>query len=281
MAEIQLARPILKWAGGKKKLVPILQENLPKEYKNSLNFYYEPFLGAGAFFFALQPNKAIINDINTELINCYRVIKDSVDELIDELRKHKYEKNHFYAIREWDRNKDYQEKTPGQRAARTIFLNKTCFNGLHRVNSKGQFNVPFGKYKNPLISDKNNLLDVNQYLNNNEIVILNLDFQEAVKDAQKGDFIYFDPPYDPASKTSNFTSYDKMGFGRKEQIRLKKTFDDLDSRGCYVLLSNAYNDFIVDLYKDYKQIQVMANRAINSKAGKRGKVKEILVKNYD
>lgn len=281
MAEIQLARPIVKWAGGKKKLVPILQKHLPKEYKNSLNFYYEPFLGAGAFFFALQPNKAIINDINTELINCYRVIKDSVDELIDELRKHEYEKNHFYAIRDWDRNENYQEKTPVQRASRTIFLNKTCFNGLHRVNGQGQFNVPFGKYKNPLILDKNNLLAVNQYLNNNEIVILNLDFQEAVKDAKRGDFIYLDPPYDPVSQSAKFTKYDKTGFGREEQNRLKKVFDDLDSRGCYVLLSNSYTDFIVDLYKDYNQTQITASRAINSKAEKRGKVKEILVKNYN
>src|ERR687885_265892 len=184
IAEFQLARPFVKWAGSKRQLLPTLEEHLPKEYKNGLNLYYEPFLGGGSLLFALQPKKAVINNINTELINCYRVIKDSVDELIYELRKHEYEKNHFYAIRDWDRNKNYQEKTPVQRASRTIFLNKTCFNGLHRVNGQGQFNVPFGKYKNPLILDKNNLLAVNQYLNNNEIVILNLDFQEAVKDAK-------------------------------------------------------------------------------------------------
>ena len=281
IAEFQLARPFVKWAGSKRQLLPTLEEHLPKEYKNGLNLYYEPFLGGGSLLFALQPKKAVINDINTELINCYRVIKDSVDELIDELRKHEYEKNHFYAIRDWDRNKNYQEKTPVQRASRTIFLNKTCFNGLHRVNGQGQFNVPFGKYKNPLILDKNNLLAVNQYLNNNEIVILNLDFQEAVKDAKRGDFIYLDPPYDPVSQSAKFTKYDKTGFGREEQIRLKKTFDDLNSRGCYVLMSNAYTDFIVDLYKDYKQTQVTASRAINSKADKRGDVYEILVQNYD
>ena len=281
IAEFQLARPFVKWAGSKRQLLPTLEEHLPKEYKNGLNLYYEPFLGGGSLLFALQPKKAVINDINTELINCYRVIKDSVDELIYELRKHEYEKNHFYAIRDWDRNKNYQEKTPVQRASRTIFLNKTCFNGLHRVNGQGQFNVPFGKYKNPLILDKNNLLAVNQYLNNNEIVILNLDFQEAVKDAKRGDFIYLDPPYDPVSQSAKFTKYDKTGFGREEQIRLKKTFDDLNSRGCYVLMSNAYTDFIVDLYKDYKQTQVTASRAINSKADKRGDVYEILVQNYD
>ena len=281
IAEFQLARPFVKWAGSKRQLLPTLEEHLPKEYKNGLNLYYEPFLGGGSLLFALQPKKAVINNINTELINCYRVIKDSVDELIDELRKHEYEKNHFYAIRDWDRNKNYQEKTPVQRASRTIFLNKTCFNGLHRVNGQGQFNVPFGKYKNPLILDKNNLLAVNQYLNNNEIVILNLDFQEAVKDAKRGDFIYLDPPYDPVSQSAKFTKYDKTGFGREEQIRLKKTFDDLNSRGCYVLMSNAYTDFIVDLYKDYKQTQVTASRAINSKADKRGDVYEILVQNYD
>lgn len=281
MEEIQLARPFIKWAGGKKKLVPTLKKHLPKEYENSRNFYYEPFFNGWAFFFALQSNKAVINDINPEVINCYKVIKNSVDELIEDLKQHKYEEDYFYAIREWDRNENYQDKTPVQRASRFIYLNKTCYNGLYRVNSKGQFNAPFGKYKNPLILDIDNLRRVNHYLNTNQVVILNLDFQEAVKNAKKGDFIYLDPPYDPVSQSANFTGYHSTGFGREEQIRLKKTFDDLTSRGCYLLLSNAYTDFIVDLYKNYKQTLVTANRVINSKADKRGKVYEILVKNYD
>jgi DNA adenine methylase len=281
IAELQLTRPFVKWAGSKRQLITTLLSHLPKEYKSNLNFYYEPFLGGGTLLFVLQPKKAVINDINFELINGYQVIKDSVNELIDDLKQHEYEKDYFYKIREWDRNKNYQDKTPVQRASRTIFLNKTCFNGLYRVNGQGQFNTPFGKYKNPTILDKDNLLTVNQYLSTNQVTILNVDFQEAVQDAKKGDFIYLDPPYDPLSKNSKFTGYHHTGFGKKEQIRLKKTFDDLTSRGCYVLLSNAYTDFIIDLYKDYNQTQIPASRAINSKADKRGKVNEILVKNYD
>jgi DNA adenine methylase len=141
--------------------------------------------------------------------------------------------------------------------------------------------VPFGKYKNPRILDVDNLKAVNRYLNENQVEILNLDFQEAVKDAEEGDFIYFDPPYDPVSDNAKFTSYDSSGFRKEEQIRLKETFDELSSRGCKLLLSNAYTDFIVDLYRDYKQTKVSASRAINSKASQRGKVDEILVKNYD
>lgn len=229
----------------------------------------------------MQPKKAVINDINRELINCYEVIRDSVDELIDELKSHQNEKNYYYAIRDWDRNENYKCKTSVQRASRIIFLNKTCYNGLFRVNSKGQFNVPFGRYKNPNILDVNVLKAVNKYLNENQVEILNLDFQEAVKNASKGDFIYFDPPYDPVSDSAYFTSYDMNGFSKKEQIRLKETFDELDHRGCNVLLSNAHTDFIVDLYRSYNQTKISAIRAINSNAHKRGKVDEILVKNYE
>jgi DNA adenine methylase len=282
IASKTLVKPFVKWAGGKKQLVPeLLESHIPKEYNTKYNSYYEPFLGGGALLFALQPERAIINDINTELINCYKVIRDSVDELIDDLKRHENEKDYFDAIREWDRNKDYKDKTLVQKASRIIFLNKTCFNGLYRVNLQGQFNVPFGKYKNPSILDIDNLKAVNRYLNKNQVEILNLDFQEAVKDAKEGDFIYFDPPYDPVSDNAKFTSYDSSGFRKEEQIRLKETFDELSSIGCKLLLSNSYTDFIVDLYRDYKQTKVSASRAINSKASKRGKVDEILVKNYD
>lgn len=279
--EIPKTKPFVKWAGGKRQLLSTLFNHLPKQYNSSDNYYYEPFLGGGAFLFALQPKKAVINDINPELTNCYQVIRDSLDELLDELKQHEYKKDYFLTIREWDRKEDYQNKTPVQRASRFIFLNKTCFNGLYRVNSKGQFNVNFGKYKNPTILDRNNLRRVNQYLSTNQVMISNLDFQEALQDAKKGDCIYLDPPYDTVSDNGNFTEYHSKGFDRQEQIRLKKVFDDLTSRGCYVLLSNAYTDFIIDLYKDYKQTQVAAIRAINSKGNKRGKVSEILVQNYD
>jgi len=232
IASKTLVKPFVKWAGGKRQLVPELLENhIPKEYNTKYNSYYEPFLGGGALLFALQPERAIINDINTELINCYKVIRDLVDELTDDLKRHENEKDYFDAIREWDRNKDYKDKTLVQKASRIIFLNKTCFNGLYRVNLQGQFNVPFGKYKNPRILDLDNLKAVNRYLNENQVEILNLDFQEAVKDAKEGDFIYFDPPYDPVSDNAKFTSYDSSEFRKEEQIRLKETFDELSSIG--------------------------------------------------
>ncbi|TBR60332.1 DNA methyltransferase [Westiellopsis prolifica IICB1] len=274
----KLVRPFLKWAGGKRQLVPdIIASHLPQKY----NTYYEPFIGAGALLFSLQPKQAVINDTNTELINCYKVIRDSVDELIEDLKKHNNQENYYYAIRDWDRNKDYQCKSPVERASRIIFLNKTCYNGLFRVNSQGQFNVPFGKYKNPNILDIAVLKAVSKYLNDNQIDILNIDFQEAIQDAKKGDLIYFDPPYDPVSDTSSFTGYDVNGFNKDQQIRLKETFDDLNSRGCNILLSNAYTEFIVNLYGEYKQTKIAATRAINSNASKRGKVDEILIKNYE
>ncbi len=274
----KLVKPFLKWAGGKRQLVPaIIANHLPKRY----NTYYEPFIGGGALLFSLQPKKAVINDSNAELINCYKVIKDSLDELIDDLRTHENDENYYYDIRNWDRGQDYKYQTPVKRASRIIFLNKTCYNGLFRVNSQGQFNVPFGKYKNPNILDVAVLKAVNRYLNDHNVEILNVDFHESVKNTIKGDFIYLDPPYDPVSDTASFTGYDIHGFSKYDQIRLKNTFDELNRRGCKILLSNAYTNFIVDLYKDYKQTKISAIRAINSNAHKRGKVDEILVKNYD
>ncbi|MCP6760869.1 MAG: DNA adenine methylase [Fischerella sp. CENA71] len=274
----KLVKPFLKWVGGKRQLVPdIIANHLPQHY----NTYYEPFIGGGALFFSLQPQKAVINDSNAELINCYKVIRDSVDELIEDLKKHENHKTYYYFIRDWDRNKDYQSKTPVERASRIIFLNKTCYNGLFRVNSQGQFNVPFGRYKNPNILDVAVLKAVSKYLNSNQIDILNSDFQEAVQSAKKGDFVYFDPPYDPVSDTSSFTGYDVNGFSKDQQKKLKETFDDLNRRGCNILLSNAYTEFIVNLYGEYKQTKIAATRAINSNASKRGKVDEILIKNYE
>ena len=275
----KLVKPFLKWAGGKRQIVPLIENNLPKNY--NYQTYYEPFLGGGALLFTLQPKKAVINDSNPELINCYKVVKDSVDELIDNLKLHKNNEEYYYAIRDWDREESFRDRTPVERASRIIFLNKTCYNGLFRVNSQGQFNVPFGKYKNPNILDLAVLKAVSKYFNDNQIKILNLDFQDVLKDAKRSDFVYLDPPYDPVSDTASFTGYDVNGFNKDEQIRLKETFDNLDKRGCKVLLSNAYTNFIRDLYKDYTHIKISAIRAINSNAKKRGKVDEILVKNYD
>jgi DNA adenine methylase len=219
-----LVRPFLKWAGGKRQLLPEIVKYVPK--MTSKHTYYEPFIGGGALLFELQPPKAVINDSNKELINCYKVIKDSLDELMEELSKDKYSNSEtsYYEMRDLDRStKKYASLSEVEKAARIIYLNKTCYNGLFRVNSQGQFNVPFGRYKNPNFLDDAVLRAVNKYLNSNDITLLNQDFAEAVKDAKRGDFVYFDPPYDPVSETASFTGYDVNGFNRDEQERLKKS----------------------------------------------------------
>lgn len=273
----KLARPFLKWAGGKRQLVPEIEKHKPSQY----NTYYEPFLGGGAIFFTLQPQKSVVNDSNAELINCYKVVKDKLDELIEDLRKHENEENYYYNIRDLDRNyEQYKHIHPVKRASRIIYLNKTCYNGLFRVNSQGQFNVPFGKYKNPNVLGEAVLKAVNEYLNSSEINILNADFEVAVETAKKDDFVYFDPPYDPISDTASFTGYDINKFDKNEQRRLRKVYDKLTERGCKVLLSNAYTDFVIDLYKKYQIEKVSAIRTINCNAFKRGKVDEVLILNY-
>ncbi|HVF67150.1 MAG TPA: DNA adenine methylase [Pyrinomonadaceae bacterium] len=267
--------PFLKWAGGKRQLLDELKANLPVTF----NRYFEPFLGAGALLFELQPYNARISDLNGELINCYQVIKDDPQGLLAEISKHEHTEAHFYEVRNLDRLLDFKSLPPAVRAARTIYLNKTCFNGLYRVNSKGHFNVPFGKYLNPVILDEGLLVSLHSFLNTHEISIYNEDFQVACSFAGAGDFIYFDPPYDPVSSSSSFTGYN-FKFGRGEQERLKDTFVELDKRGCKVLLSNSATDFVKELYAGYHIMEVQASRAINSVATKRGKVSEFLVRNY-
>jgi len=273
----KLVQPFLKWAGGKRQLLSEIRKYIP----NEMNSYYEPFVGAGAVLFDLQPKQVIINDINLELVNTYKVIKDNVEELIDDLKKHENNKEYFYGIRELDRSDKYNALSNVERASRIIYLNKTCFNGLFRVNSKGQFNVPFGSYKNPQIVNEQVLRDVNNYMATSNITILNEDFENVVETAKEGDFVYFDPPYDPISITSSFTSYSLDGFTRDDQIRLKNIYVDLDKRGVNVLLSNSATDFIKDLYKDFHIEIVSATRNINSKSTGRGKIDEVLVMNYE
>jgi DNA adenine methylase len=273
----KLLQPFLKWAGGKRQLLPTIRQYTPPKYGT----YYEPFIGAGAVLFDMQPTVGVINDSNTELINCYEVIRDSIDELIINLRRHKNEKEYYYAIRDIDREPNFKNLDPIQRASRIIFLNKTCFNGLFRVNSAGQFNVPFGSYHNPKILNEIVLRAAHNYLATKNIQIMNVDFEQSVKSAAKGDFIYFDPPYDPVSDTSSFTGYDINGFGKREQVRLRDVYKKLSDQGCLVLLSNSATDFILDLYKDFTIITVTASRNINSVATGRGKIDEVLVMNYD
>jgi len=276
MKKNKLAQPFLKWAGGKRQLLPEIKKYIPQK----INIYYEPFIGGGALLFDLQPKRAVINDVNTELINCYTIVRDSVDELIKDLHRHINDENYYYETRDLDRNAYYNNLSTIERASRIIYLNKTCFNGLFRVNSQGQFNVPFGKYKNPNIIDEIVLKADNIYLQSNKVMLLNTDFEKAVAKAQKGDFIYFDPPYDPVSDTSSFTGYSLSGFDKSEQIRLFRVFKELDSRGCKVLLSNSATDFVINLYSDYKILKVAASRSINSNASRRGKIDEVLVMNY-
>ncbi|MGZ3599600.1 MAG: DNA adenine methylase [Ktedonobacterales bacterium] len=274
-----LARPFLKWAGGKRQLLSALLAHRPKE----MGTYYEPFLGGGAVLLALQPTRAIVNDTNAELITCYEVVRDNVEDLIALLNDHKARnsEDYYYEIRDWDRDSSYFERPPVERAARIIYLNKTCYNGLFRVNAQGQFNVPYGRYASPTIGHDSVLRAVSHYLSTNDVQFRNVDFAQATHDAQAGDFIYFDPPYDPVSSTASFTGYDVNGFAKDEQRRLRDHIDELTLRGCKVMLSNAYTPFIVDLYQAYDCLRVEATRAINSNGKRRGKVAEILVMNYD
>lgn len=277
LTKIEFAQPFLKWAGGKRQLLPEIRKYIPDQFKT----YYEPFIGAGAVLFDIQPKKAVINDVNIELVNVYNTIKNHVDELVEDLKKHKNDSDYFYELRNLDRMDKYHELTPVEKASRIIYLNKTCFNGLYRVNSKGQFNVPFGKYKNPKFVNEPVIRAVHSYLNKNDITILNEDFETVLANAKKGDFIYLDPPYDPVSDTSSFTSYSLDGFNKDDQRRLKYMFVELDKRGCKVMLSNSATDFIKELYEGFHIQIVSATRNINANSSGRGKIDEVLVMNYE
>ncbi|MDU1911097.1 DNA adenine methylase [Fusobacterium sp.] len=272
-----LVAPVLKWVGGKRQLIPEITKLLPKK----ITKYYEPFLGGGALLFHIQPEKAVINDLNEELINCYNIIKKEPIKLIKSLKKHKNNSEYFYKIRELDRTNEYINLTDVEKASRIIYLNKTCFNGLFRVNSSGEFNSPFGKYKNPKIVDEITIKAMSDYFNNNHIEIYSTDYKKALKGIRKGNFVYFDPPYDPVSDSSNFTGYTKSGFSKQEQIELKKLCDQLNKKGIKFLLSNSATDFIKELYKEYYIESVNAKRNINSCKDGRGNIEELLIRNYE
>jgi len=273
-----LVTPVLKWVGGKRQLLPEIRKYIPQ----NISIYYEPFVGGGAVLFDLQPTKAVINDVNQELINLYEVIKNDVESLISELRQFKNEEEFFYDVRGWDRDSDkYKSLTNVERAARIHYLNKTCYNGLFRVNSSGEFNTPFGRYKNPNITNEVTFRAVSKYFNNADVSFLNSDFEKAVKEIRKGAFVYFDPPYDPVSNSANFTGYAEGGFNRDEQMRLKTLCDELNNKGIKFMLSNSSTEFIRDIYKEYKLITLKANRSINSNANGRGEIDEVLVMNYE
>ncbi len=272
-------RPFLKWAGGKSQLLSQYAALFPTNYRN----YYEPFLGGGAVFFHLRPKKSFLSDINLEIINVYRCIRDQVEEVIVALHQHylQHEESHYYEVR--SRIEDSSEwfwiGNNVERAARILYLNKTCFNGLYRENSRGSFNVPMGRYKNPSIYDPHLLRSCSIQLKSSRIEPVG--FEDVLRRARSSnDFVYFDPPYQPLSSTSSFTSYNRYSFTENDQIRLRDAFAKLRDRGVQVMLSNSDCEFIRDLYSDFNIHTISASRFINSQAAKRGKITEVLVTSY-
>jgi len=270
---------LVKWAGGKKQLIEQFKPFFPEKIEK----YFEPFVGGGAVaFFLLKTHpeikKIYLSDTNNELIITYNVVKNNLEELIKLLKEYKIKHNpeFYYKIR----GEDIKKLTPIQIAARFIYLNRTCFNGLYRVNSKGQFNVPIGSYKNPGILNEEDLREISNFLKKDDIKVNQ--FFDTVKKAKKGDFVYLDPPYHPLEGKKSFTTYTKEQFLEKEQELLASVFKDLDKRGCNVMLSNSNTKFIRELYKEYKDKFkfVNATRMINCDATKRGKISEIVVTNY-
>lgn len=264
-------KPPVKWAGGKAQLIPQLELLFPKmEY----SLYIEPFVGGGAVFFHLLPPSAILIDSNEELINFYLEVRDNLEELLSDLKKHKNTPEYYYSIRALDP----RYLSPVERASRFLYLNKTGYNGLWRVNSQGKHNVPFGRYKNPKIVDEPNLRLVKEALRHARVICD--DFSRVLDFAQPGVFVYLDPPYYPLSDTANFTGYTSDAFGPEDQKRLAGVFRELDRMGCLVMLSNSDTPFIRELYSGYDIQVVCARRAINCRPERRGPITELVIRNY-
>jgi DNA adenine methylase len=273
-------KPFVKWAGGKRQLVPIIERHIPKEFGT----YFEPFLGGGAVLFHLlcktPEMKCHVSDLNSDLVLAYVTIRDRTGDLITSLQNHakNYHKNpdsYYYSVRE------NEPKSQIEKVSRLLFLNRTCFNGLYRVNSKGRFNVPLGRYSNPNIVNEENLFAVSNILQSKKIQISCRDFSAILQDARKNDFVYFDPPYQPVSKTANFTSYTNRDFTYEDLQRLVEVSEKLADKGCKVLHSNSNSSEVRNLFsKDWKVVEISANRAINSDSTKRSGHTELLIKNY-
>lgn len=272
--------PVVKWAGGKRQILEKLKANLPEKFNN----YFEPFIGGGALLFDLAPKNATINDVNQELLAIYTCLKD--DELyrlmLEELDKH--EKNHseeyYYHVREWDRDPRFELEPLWKRAARAIYLNKSCFNGLYRVNAKGYFNVPSAKKEHVVTYSKANMEEIHEYFKDDNVTILSGDFVEATRNAHEGDFVYFDPPYDSREDKESFTAYSKFDFNKDDQRRLADCFKDLTNRGVKCMLSNHNTAYINELYNGFNIQIIKAKRMINANAAGRGAVEEVIITNY-
>lgn len=275
------AAPFLKWAGGKGQLLAQYEPFFPREPARR---YFEPFVGSGAVFFHLQARglfeRAHLSEVNAELITCYLAVRDGVDDLITLLREHqaRHSRDYYYAIRNPDRNTAWIHAPSVERAARLIYLNKTCYNGLWRVNSRGHFNVPMGRYRRPDILNEGRLRAASRALQGAEISVAG--FEGVLERARAGDFVYCDPPYVPLSATANFTSYSAASFGEDEQRRLAEVFAALDRQGCRVMLSNSDTPLVRQLYRAFRIETVSARRNINSMRHKRGAVSEVVVLNY-
>ncbi|RYQ02694.1 Type II restriction/modification system, methyltransferase [Bifidobacterium pseudolongum subsp. globosum] len=274
MAKNPVLKPILKWVGGKRQLLDDILPLIPP-----CSTYVEPFVGGGAVLLALQPKKAIINDYNSELINVYWCVRDQLEELLELLKRHQElnSADHFYEVRALDRESHFNDLPAVERAARVIYLNKTCFNGLYRVNAAGQFNSPYGRYKNPAIVNEPVLRAMSAYLNSG-VKILCGDYAQALKGLRRGAFVYLDPPYMPISSSSSFTGYTEGGFDYGEQVRLKEECDKLVNRGVHFIQSNSDCAEIRNLYSGYDIITVHAKRAINSRGNRRGEINEVLIR---
>ncbi|MGB9661713.1 MAG: DNA adenine methylase [Moorellaceae bacterium] len=264
-------KPLVKWAGGKGQLLPQMVPLFPRKFA----LYLEPFVGGGAVFFHLLPEKAVLIDNNPELINFYLVVRDNVEDLIIASSRHRNTREYYYFLRAQDPKK----MDPVSRASRFLYLNKTAYNGLWRVNRQGKYNVPYGRYKNPKIVDAENLRAASRVLQRAEILLD--DFSRVLSYAQAGDFVYLDPPYHPVSDTACFTSYTSEAFTEEDQKRLAEVFRLLDRKNCLVMLSNSDTPFIRSLYSDYDIRVVQARRAINCRADRRGPVTELIIRNYD
>jgi len=264
-------RPFLKWAGGKTRLLPALRQSLPPRF----NRYFEPFVGGGAFFFNLSPSEAVLGDSNPELINCYKVVRERPGDLIKSLSKFCVNESEFYRLRELEPEK----LPPVIRAARLIYLNKTCYNGVYRVNKQGRFNTPYGRHVSVTLVDPQNLMVASTALKRAHLFCA--DFTTVLKSARKGDFVYLDPPYVPVGKFSDFKRYTKDQFYETDQARLAKTFRELSARGCFVLLSNSFNAKTPRLYSEFLQRTVKMPRFVNCKGEGRGHVDELLISNYE
>jgi len=267
----------LKWAGGKSKLLDTFQKFFPEKIEE----YYEPFVGGGAVFFyvkqVFKPKKTVISDVNKDLINVYLQVKNNTSELIKILKQYreKHSRDYYYHIRE---EFNSEKKPTLRRAANFIYLNKTCFNGLYRENSKGNFNVPIGSYKNPSIFDARILKKASELLQGT--IIKCQDFGDIREEISENSFVYLDPPYHPLNGTSKFTSYTKEGFGKREQVGLSQFFEELNKKGSKAMLSNSDTDLIKKLYFNFSINKVFTSRAINCKADGRGRISELVVTNY-